>query len=243
MTQILNTLARRALSLIVLSLGISIAAQADSERWYLMTAADDLKKPMGFYHDKSVTDAENGITASEVALRARVDLFFFKIKVDQFARMERDEQGILNITGDFNRGGKTFLINGRRNADTLAIDVKKKDEDYTYKHQLSAINTTDLDLMSPVDLDTLKTAGKVSRSALLPEEENLVNFETRYIGKKAVKMPDGRRQLHVLERDDSREQQELWVDDNGVIQVLIGKRRAIVMSDRETVEAWAAKNP
>ncbi len=214
-------------------------AQADSEFWYLMTPADDLDKPMGFYHVKRSTDPESGDITDMMQQRARVNLFFFKIKVDETAVTTADASGLRSVAADIRRGGTTFAVAGERDGDALAMKVN----DDAWTIPLASFEQTDLALVLPVDITRLQSAGTITTPTLLPEVEQPASFTTRYVGKKVVKMPRGKRELHILERDDSREQQTLWVDDAGVVQVLIGKRRALVMSDKETVQRWARDNP
>ncbi len=214
-------------------------ASADSEFWYLMTPADDFEKPMGFYHVKRATDPVSLVTTESVQQRARVNLFFFKIKVDETATATSDAKGLRTISADISRGGKTFKVRGERDGGSVAMTVN----DQSWSVPLASFEQTDLELVLPLNIAGLSTAGTVTTPTLFPELEQPVAFTTRYEGKKIVKMPEGKRDLHVLKRNDSREDQTLWVDDAGVVQVLIGKRRALVMSDKDTVERWARDNP
>lgn len=218
---------------------LGASAHADSEFWYLMTPADDLDKPMGFYHVKRTTDPESLITTEEMQQRARVNLFFFKIKVDETANATSDVEGLRTITADIRRGNTRYSVRGKRDGDAVAMQVNDK----SWSIPVQRFEQTDLELVLPVNIVAIATAGTVNQQTLIPELDKPVTFTTRYEGKQVVKMPDGKRELHVLKRNDSREDQTLWVDDAGVVHVLIGKRRALVMSDKETVERWAKDNP
>lgn len=220
----------------------STAAHATQEYWYLMTPTDDFDKPMGFYHVKTTTDAD-GVTTTTVSQRARVNLFFFKIKVDEDMTQVSDADGIRSISANIRRAGTVFEVDGERQGQQLNVRVTEDGDTETYNHTLANIEGSDLALMLPLDIAALQAKRSQRTATLIPELESLAEFSTQYKGKQRKRTPDGKREVHVLERNDSREDQELWLDDDGVVQVLIGKRRAIVMSDQATVEAWAADNP